>query len=122
MNSTEVMPPKRLGFESRKMGFKLSREFGWDIPERFPDLDISEVDTDGVVLVVELGTPRSIQLGPLARHLIRAADGGIKTAVVALPHEGLVEALPLCNVWLMVDATHELHQNIVVEASLRKAG
>lgn len=102
-------------------GFHADREFGFQLSERFPDLDVSQADTEGVALVVRIDSPRRLSLRKLSKVLIGAASGGVKTAVIVMPERNLAIALPLCNVWLMVDENAELRAQLRVESAIRSA-
>ncbi|MEU6704740.1 hypothetical protein [Streptomyces wuyuanensis] len=98
-------------------GFKAEREFGFQVPEMFPGLELPEGALEGVVLVVEIDNPRRLNLGALARILIGAANGGIKNAVVV--NQGQAKAIPLMNLWMLVDEGQELKAQYKLENAIR---
>jgi hypothetical protein len=98
-------------------GFKAEREFGFSIPAKFPNLEMTADSMDGAVLVVNIDNPRSLNLYQLAKVLIGAANGGIKTAVVV--KGGLVKAMPISLLWLMVDEGQELNAQFKLESAIR---
>ncbi|MFC4501734.1 MULTISPECIES: hypothetical protein [Streptomyces] len=103
-------------------GFETTREFGFDLAEKFPDLDLSDVDTDGAAVVVTVTNPRALHLHKLARFLTKAATGGVKTAVFSVPSRGLLAAVPLFNLFLMVDESAQLKDMARLERALRSGG
>ncbi|MGW6597896.1 hypothetical protein [Streptomyces sp. NPDC055036] len=98
-------------------GFKADREFGFQLQELFPHLDLSKVDTEGAALVVQIDNPRRLNLFQLSKVLIGAANGGVKTAVVV--NEELATALPLFDLWMMVDGGRELKDMMRLESTIR---
>ncbi|WP_338781758.1 hypothetical protein [Streptomyces sp. DG1A-41] len=107
--------------QSIRGGFKAEREFGFALAERFKttDLDLSGVDTEGVALVIEIGDPRRLNLHQLSRVLVGAAKGGVKTAVIHFPSKGLATAVPLFNLFAMVDENSRLKEMRKLEAAIR---
>ncbi|MGW0087835.1 hypothetical protein ACWDWS_02270 [Streptomyces sp. NPDC003328] len=84
----------------------------------FPDLDLSEVDTDGVAVIVTVDSPRGLHVHKLSRFLTRAAEGGVKAAVISVPTRGLLTALPLFNLFLMVDESAQLKDMARLERAI----
>lgn len=109
--------------QSIRGGFKAEREFGFALAERFrgTDLDLSGVDTEGVALVVEIGDPKRLNLHQLSRVLVGAAKGGVKTAVIHFPGRGLTTAVPLFNLFAVVDENTRLKELRKLEHAI-KAG
>ncbi|QNJ42033.1 hypothetical protein [Streptomyces buecherae] len=105
-----------------KGGFVAEKEFGFMLPTRFPDLDLTGVDTSGVALVVRIADARHLNVRYLAKVLIGAASGGVKTAVVCRRDGGSARAFPLGNFWLMVAETDELKRQLIAERRIRAAG
>ncbi|MFI5877549.1 hypothetical protein ACIBAH_35020 [Streptomyces sp. NPDC051445] len=103
-------------------GFTATREFGFDLAEKFPELDLSDVDTDGAAVVVHVQNPRALHLHKLARFLTSAAKGGVRTAVLHVPSRGLMTALPIFNLFLAVDASAELKDMMRLERAMRTGG
>ncbi|WJV49929.1 hypothetical protein [Streptomyces flavofungini] len=101
-------------------GFVAEREFGFHLAERFQGIDLSGVDTAGLALVVHIGKARSLNMYKLGRVLIGAATGGVKTAVV-VPVEGEAVALPIFDLWMQVDASQELKDQLRLESRVRAA-
>jgi hypothetical protein len=112
MESTAVV-------QSIRGGFKADREFGFALAGRFPGLDLSGVDTEGVALVVEVGDPRRLNLHQLSRVLVGAAKGGVRTAVIHFPGKGLTTAIPIFNLFAMVDETSQLRELRKLETAIR---
>ncbi|MFI2031383.1 hypothetical protein [Streptomyces buecherae] len=108
--------------QAYKGGFVAEKEFGFMLPTRFPNLDLTEVDTSGVALVVQIADARHLNVHYLGRVLIGAASGGVKTAVVCRRGEDSVKAFPLGNFWLMVNETDELKRQLIAERRIRAAG
>lgn len=102
-------------------GFKADREFGFALQSRFPSLDLSEVDTEGVALIVTIGDARRLNLYQLSRVLVGAAKGGVKTAVIHFPGKGLTVAIPIFNLFAMVDENSRLKELRKLENAI-KAG
>ncbi|MGW2919508.1 hypothetical protein ACWDBF_16795 [Streptomyces angustmyceticus] len=100
-------------------GFKAEREFGFQLETRFPDLDLSGIDTEGVALVVEISGPRGLNLFQLSRVLIGAAKGGVRTAVIDLKSRKTAVALPLFNFFALVDETAQLKELRKLEVAIR---
>ncbi|MFE6226882.1 hypothetical protein [Streptomyces sp. NPDC057854] len=100
-------------------GFKAEREFGFALEGRFPGLDLSGVDTEGVAIVVEISDARRLNLHQLSRVLVGAAKGGVKTAVINFRNRGLVQAVPLFNLFAMVDENTRLKELRKLEAAIR---
>lgn len=107
------------GVQNIRGGFKAEREFGFALAGRFPGLDLSEVDTQGVAMVVEIGDPRRLNLHQLSRVLVGAAKGGVKTAVINFRSKGLATAIPLFNLFAMVDESARLKELRKLEAAIR---
>ncbi|MFE9660327.1 hypothetical protein [Streptomyces sp. NPDC005955] len=103
-------------------GFKAQREFGCALENRFPDLDLSELDLDGAAMIVEISDLRRLSLRQLSKVLVRAARGGVKTAVIDLRPRGLVAAVPLFNLFAMVDESARLKELSVLERAIRTGG
>ncbi|WP_406305797.1 hypothetical protein OHA61_30830 [Streptomyces sp. NBC_00885] len=103
-------------------GFRAEREFAFRLAERFPELDTSEVDTEGVAIVVEIDTPRRLNLYQLSRVLIGAANGGVKTAVIDLKSRNITIAIPLFNLFALVDENARLKDLRKLEAVIRTGG
>lgn len=89
-------------------GFQATREFGSLLGEKFPDLDLSGVDTDGAAVIIEITDPKKLHLHKLSRFLTRAAEGGVKAAVISIPSRGLLTAIPLFNLFMAVDEGAQL--------------
>ncbi|MFI5865867.1 hypothetical protein [Streptomyces sp. NPDC051546] len=102
-------------------GFKAEREFGFQIADRFPQLDLTEVDIEGAALIVHIDNPRTLNLSQLSRVLIGAARGGVKTAVIDFQGRNMAAALPLFNLWALVDENSELKKLLRVESLVRAA-
>lgn len=100
-------------------GFKAEREFGFSLGTRFPTLDLSEVDTEGVALVVEIDNPRRLNLFQLSRVLIGAAKGGVRTAVIDFTGRKMATAIPLFNLFALVDENAQLKELRKLEAAIR---
>ncbi|MEU5957576.1 hypothetical protein [Streptomyces sp. NPDC047525] len=100
-------------------GFKADREFGFALASRFPHLDLSEVDTGGVAIVVEISDPKRLNLHQLSRVLVGAAKGGVKTAVINCQARGLTAAIPLFNLFAMVDDSARLVEMKKLEKVIR---
>ncbi|MFF8367866.1 hypothetical protein ACF05W_03425 [Streptomyces lydicus] len=100
-------------------GFKAEREFGFQLESRFPDLDLSGADTEGVALVVEIDNPRRLNLYQLSKVLIGAAKGGIKTAVIDFSGKKLTTAIPLFNLFALVDENTQLKEMRKLEFAIR---
>ncbi|WAB08821.1 holliday junction resolvase [Streptomyces phage Success] len=100
-------------------GFKAEREFGFALEGRFPGLDLSGVDTEGVAMVVEIGDPKRLNLHQLSRVLVGAAKGGVKTAVINFREKGLTTAIPLFNLFAMVDESARLKELRKLERAIR---
>ncbi|MFD7605169.1 hypothetical protein ACFWAN_32640 [Streptomyces mirabilis] len=100
-------------------GFTAEREFGFSLASRFPHLDLSEVDTEGVALVVEIDNPKRLNLFQLSRVLIGAANGGVRTAIVDLSGKGMTAAIPLFNLFALVDENAQLKELRKLEAFIR---
>lgn len=94
-------------------GFQATREFGFDVPNLFPGLKA----VDGAVLVVRIDDPRRLYLSSLAKVLIGAAKGGIKTAIVVKGK--MATAMPIMNLWMMVDEGQELKAQVKLERAIR---
>ncbi|MGW1673275.1 hypothetical protein [Streptomyces sp. NPDC002324] len=105
--------------QSIRGGFKAEREFGFALQGRFPGLDLSEVDTEGVAMVIQIGDAKRLNLHQLSRVLVGAAKGGVKTAVINFPGRGLSTAIPLFNLFAMVDETARLKELRKLEAAIR---
>lgn len=105
--------------KDRKGGFTADREFGFQLEHRFPSLDLSGVDTEGVAMVVEISNPRALNLYQLSRVLIGAAKGGVKTAVINFPGKGLTAAIPIFNLFALVDENTQLRELRKLEAAIR---
>ncbi|QCX75698.1 hypothetical protein C9F11_10075 [Streptomyces sp. YIM 121038] len=101
-------------------GFVVEREFGFHLESRFPGIDLSDVDTSGLALVVRVGDPRKLNVWKLGRLLIGAASGGVKTAVVVRPGCEPV-ALPVFALWMHVDASQEERAQLQAEYRVRLA-
>ncbi|MFI9202618.1 hypothetical protein [Streptomyces sp. NPDC053048] len=101
-------------------GFRADREFGFRLADRFPELDITQADEEGVALIIHIDNPRNLNLFQLSRVLIGAASGGLTTAVV-IQENGPSRILPLCNLWLMVDENTELKEQFRLESAIRAA-
>jgi len=114
-----------LKMEAKKMkkakagGFTATREFGFALAGRFKDLDLSEVDTDGVALVVEIHKARGLNLFKLSKVLVGAAGGGVKTAVIDFQERGLRVAIPLFNLFAAVDENVQRKELERLEAAIR---
>ncbi|MFB7027167.1 MULTISPECIES: hypothetical protein [unclassified Streptomyces] len=100
-------------------GFKADREFGFALAGRFPGLDLSEVDTEGVAMVVEIYDAKRLNLHQLSRVLVGAAKGGVKTAVINFREKGLTAAIPLFNLFALVDASTQLIEMRKLEKAIR---
>ncbi|MBT2609871.1 hypothetical protein J7I97_16685 [Streptomyces sp. ISL-87] len=100
-------------------GFKAEREFGFALQIRFPDLDLSEVDTEGAALVVEIEGPRRLNVFQLSKVLIGAARGGVKTAVIDFKAARLATAIPLFNLFALVDESVTQKELNRLEALIR---
>ncbi|GAA0455670.1 hypothetical protein ABZ951_04285 [Streptomyces sp. NPDC046215] len=68
----------------RPKGYKLSLELAGDLADRFPELDVPELP-EPVVLVVELGQARGLDIGQLLHDLHRPRQA---TAVIAHESRG----------------------------------
>jgi hypothetical protein len=102
-----------------KGGFRAEREFGFSLASRFPLLDLSGVDTEGVAIVVEIDNPRRLNLFQLSKVLIGAARGGVKTAVIDFKGKGLASAIPLFNLFAIVEENVTLKQMRRLETAIR---
>ncbi|MGI5196949.1 hypothetical protein ACQEVY_25520 [Streptomyces sp. CA-288835] len=102
-----------------KGGFKAEREFGFALDTRFPQLDLSGVDTGGVAIVVEIDNPRRLNLHQLSRVLIGAAKGGVRTAVIDFKGRSMQAAIPLFNFFALVDEYSRLKEMRKLEAAIR---
>lgn len=100
-------------------GFKAEREFGFALEKRFEGLDLSHVDTEGVAVVVVIADPRRLNLQQLSRVLVGAAKGGVKTAVIDIPEKGLRKAIPVFNLFAMVDESTRLKELQKLERAIR---
>ncbi|MEU3278179.1 hypothetical protein [Streptomyces antibioticus] len=100
-------------------GFSSTREFGFDLEKKFPTLDLNEVDTEGAAVVVTIDNPRSLHLHKLSRYLTKVAEGGIKTAIISVPSRGLITALPIFNLFMVVDENAELKDLQRLERAMR---
>ncbi|MGN7135819.1 hypothetical protein [Streptomyces pseudogriseolus] len=102
-------------------GFKAEREFGFALEGRFKgtNLDLSNVDTEGVAMVVTIDDPKRLNVHQLSRVLVGAAKGGVKTAVIHFPKRGLATAVPLFNLFALVDETARLKELRALEAAIR---
>ncbi|MEV5913355.1 hypothetical protein AB0M00_31195 [Streptomyces chartreusis] len=100
-------------------GFKAEREFGFALKGRFPGLDLSGVDTEGVAMVVEIGDPKRLNLHQLSRVLVGAAKGGVKTAIIDFREKKMVTAVPLFNLFAMVDESTRLKEMRKLERAIR---
>jgi hypothetical protein len=120
MNMGCAAPVK--GFKQHTGGFKANREFGFALADMFPTLDLSEVDTEGAALVVEIPNPRALHLHKLSRFVIGAAKGGVKTAVVSIPSRGLLAAMPIFNLFAVVEQNAELKDMKRLERAMRQGG
>ncbi|MFI2909444.1 hypothetical protein ACG2OD_14460 [Streptomyces sp. PDY-4] len=100
-------------------GFKAEREFGFALASRFPSLDLTDVDTEGVAMVIEIGDPKRLNVHQLSRVLVGAARGGVKTAVIYFPGKGLATAIPLFNLFAMVDETARLKELNKLERAIK---
>ncbi|MEU9404760.1 hypothetical protein AB0E08_03455 [Streptomyces sp. NPDC048281] len=100
-------------------GFRAEREFGFALSSRFKGLDLSEVDTEGVALIVEIDNPRRLNLFQLSKVLIGAAKGGVKTAVIEVKGREMVTAIPLFNLFALVDENAQLKELRKLEAAIR---
>ncbi|MFE9442508.1 hypothetical protein ACFYO2_26730 [Streptomyces sp. NPDC006602] len=105
--------------QSIRGGFKAEREFGFALEGRFPGLDLSGVDTEGVAMVVEISDPKRLNLHQLSRVLVGAAKGGVKTAVIDFQNKGLTTAVPLFNLFAMVDENARLKELRKLEKAIR---
>lgn len=103
--------------QSIRGGFKAEREFGFALEGRFPGLDLSGVDTEGVAMVVEIGDPKRLNLHQLSRVLVGAAKGGVKTAVIT--RQGMATAIPLFNLFALVDESARLKEMRKLERAIR---
>lgn len=103
-----------------KGGFVAERDFAFRIQELYPALDVSDLDLNGAVLIVEIANVRRLNMHQLSRVLIGAANGGVKIAVVDFKINGLVKALPLLNLWLMVSETLDFKTQQRVEVAIRR--
>ncbi|WP_416972556.1 hypothetical protein [Streptomyces sp. 4F14] len=103
-------------------GFKAEREFGFALESRFKDLDLSKVDTEGAAVVVVIADPRHLNLHQLSRVLVGAASGGVKTAVIDIPQKGLRKAVPIFNLFAMVDENARLKELQKLERAIRAGG
>jgi hypothetical protein len=100
-------------------GFKAEREFGFALASRFPHLDLSGVDTDGVAIVIEIDNPRTLNLFQLSRVLIGAGNGGVKTAVIDFRGRRMTAAIPLFNLFAIVDENTQLKEMRQLESAIR---
>ncbi|MEV6419043.1 hypothetical protein [Streptomyces sp. NPDC051662] len=100
-------------------GFKAEREFGFQLEKRFPRLDLSEVETEGVAIVIEIDNASRLNLYQLSKVLIGAASGGVKTAVIEFGDKGLVAAIPLFNFFALVEENAQLKEFRKLEAAIR---
>jgi hypothetical protein len=100
-------------------GFKAEREFGFQLETRFPGLDLSGVDAEGVVIVVEVDSPRRLNLYQLSKVLIGAANGGVRTAVIDFKGRQMAAAIPLFNLFALVDENAQLKELRKLEAAIR---
>ncbi|MFD7257159.1 hypothetical protein [Streptomyces sp. NPDC059874] len=107
--------------KSVKGGFRTEREFGFQLAERFPGLDLTKVDTEGVALIVDIANPRYLNLYQLSKALLSAAKGGLKTAVIHHRARGIAEAIPLFTLWALVDENSDLKEQLRLEAAVRTA-
>ncbi|MER6086551.1 hypothetical protein [Streptomyces bluensis] len=105
--------------QSIQGGFKAEREFGFQLEARFPGLDLSGVDTEGIAIVVEVDNPRRLNLYQLSKVLVGAATGGVKTAVISFPSKKLSAAVPLFNLFALVDENAQLKELQRLEAAIR---
>ncbi|MGW4446463.1 hypothetical protein [Streptomyces sp. NPDC004682] len=112
---------KKLG-KQHSGGFTAHREFGFALEKMFPDLDLNDVDTSGAAVVVEVQNPKVLHLHKLGRFLTTAAKGGVKTAVINIPSRGLITAIPLFNLFLMVDEGAQLKDMARLERAMRTGG
>lgn len=103
-------------------GFRADREFGFALASRFPQLDLTGVDTEGVAIVVEISDPKRLNLHQLSRVLIGAANGGVKTAIINFHGKGLTAAIPLFNLFAMVDDSAQLVEMKKLERAIRTGG
>jgi hypothetical protein len=103
-------------------GFTATKEFGFSLEKKFPDLDLSKVDTEGAAVIVRVDNPRALHLHKLSRYLTSAAKGGVKTAVISVPSRGLLTAVPLFNLFLMVDTGAQEKDMARLERVMRTGG
>ncbi|MER5883105.1 hypothetical protein ABT160_04695 [Streptomyces sp. NPDC001941] len=102
-------------------GFKAEREFGFALETRFPGIALDQVDVEGVALVVEISNPKRLNLYQLSRVLIGAANGGVKTAVISVRKLKLAAAVPLFNLFAMVDENAHLKEMYRLERLIKVA-
>ncbi|MCY0941896.1 hypothetical protein [Streptomyces antarcticus] len=100
-------------------GFRAEREFGFALQARFPHLDLSQVDTEGAALVVQIDGPRRLNLFQLSKVLIGAARGGVKTAVIDFRGQQLAKAIPLFNLFALVDESVTMKELNRLESLIR---
>ncbi|MFI5802958.1 hypothetical protein [Streptomyces sp. NPDC051561] len=111
-----------LGTEEKiKGGFTATREFTSSLGEMFPKLDTSGVPADAVALVVTVLDPKWFSLNALFTVLMKAAKGGVGTAVIHIKTQDLVEVLPILTLLMVVEQEAHLKRELRLEASIRAA-
>ncbi|WP_018565007.1 hypothetical protein [Streptomyces sp. PsTaAH-124] len=101
-------------------GFQATREFGFALEKRFPDLDLTSVDTEGLALIVEITDTRRLNLFKLSKVLTAVAKGGVKTAVITVKDRpDFQKAVPLFNLFMMVDEGAQLKEMTKLERAIR---
>lgn len=100
-------------------GFTTERCFGFEIPTLFPNIDTKPVDLDGAALIVTIDNPRTLNIYQLSRVISGAARGGVKSAVVVFKNAPIPKAMPIFNLWLMVDAMESLKGELKLEHTIR---
>lgn len=103
-------------------GFRATREFGSLLADKFPGLDLSEVDTDGAAVIIEIPDPRRLHIHKLQRFLTTAATGGVKAAVISVPSRDLITAIPLFNLFMAVDENARLKDMQRLEKAMSTGG
>lgn len=99
-------------------GFIATREFGFDLGNKFPKLDLTGMDTEGVALVVEITDRKRLNVFKLSKVLIGVANGGIKTAVISVKDTDMCTAIPLFDLFMQVDESARLKEMARLEKAI----
>ncbi|WP_043254022.1 hypothetical protein [Streptomyces sp. Tu6071] len=107
----------------RSKGYRLEREFSWNLAERFPKLDLGEAaEGEKAVLLVYITNPQRIDMARFAADLLKAAQGGYSSALVGAVGFGTSSAVTfsLMPLWMLAENLSDLSTEILERALERK--